>query len=210
MTGEYTALTLPELPYAYDALEPVISKEIMELHHKKHHQAYVNNYNKALENYIDAQKKGDLGAQIALFQLMKFNGGGHINHSIFWTNLAPSSDSSTLFPKSGPLFDTIQTNFGSFDAFKEMFSNRAIALQGSGWVWLVYSPQMKRCCIIQCDNQDPANMFQGNVPLLGLDVWEHAYYLQYKNVRADYVKAIWSIINWKNVEERYLKASKAV
>ncbi len=201
----FAPITLPELPYGYDALEPVISKEIMELHHKKHHAAYVNNYNKALEQYKEAEARGDLSSQIALFQQMKFNGGGHINHSIFWTNLIPTNQGGGVFPKNGPLFTAINEAFGSFEKFQEQFSAKAVALQGSGWTWLGWNSQAKRLEIASCDNQDPLST-KGLIPLLGVDVWEHAYYLQYKNVRADYVKAIWTIINWKNVEDRFVKA----
>lgn len=191
---------LPTLPYELNALEPVISKEIMELHYKKHHQAYVNNYNAALEKYAEAESKKDVATMIATQQAMKFNGGGHVNHSIFWTNLCPVAV-ATAKP-SGKLLEAIEHSFGSFDAFKEQFSAKAVAIQGSGWCWLGVNKTSKHLEIATCDNQDPLST-KGLVPLLGVDVWEHAYYLQYKNVRADYVKEIWKIINWKNVSERY-------
>lgn len=196
---------LPPLPYDFNALEPVISAEIMNLHYSKHHQAYVTNLNKALEQYADAECKNDLQAMISLQSLIKFNGGGHINHSIFWTNLAPQNNGGGTAP-SGKLADAIQKDFGSLEKLIEQMSAKAVAIQGSGWGWLSYNKTKGQLSICTCDNQDPLST-KGVVPLLGIDVWEHAYYLQYKNVRADYVKAIWNIVNWKNVEERYTKAS---
>ncbi len=201
--NQSTGYKLPELPYDFNALEPVISAEIMELHYKKHHQAYVTNVNAALEKYYEAESKGDLATMISLQQAIKFNGGGHINHSIFWTNLAPIGKGGGEAPK-GPLLQALQNNFGSLDAFIEKFSAQTVAIQGSGWGWLGLNKSNGHLVISTCANQDPLST-QGIVPLLGIDVWEHAYYLQYKNVRADYVKNIWKIVNWKNVEERFQK-----
>lgn len=192
--------TLPPLPYDFADLEPVISKDIMMIHYQKHHQAYVTNLNNALVQYSDAETKGNLPEMIALQAAIQFNGGGHVNHSIFWTNLAPvSKGGGTL--TAGPLLDAITKEFGSKEAFIELFSAKCVAIQGSGWGWLGYNKAKKRLEVATCENQTPLST-KGLVPLLGIDVWEHAYYLQYKNVRAEYVKAIWSIINWKNVEER--------
>jgi superoxide dismutase, Fe-Mn family len=195
---------LPELPYDFSALEPVISAEIMQLHYSKHHNAYVTNLNVALEKYSEAESKGDVAAMIALQQAIRFNGGGHVNHSIFWTNLAPTSKGGGEAP-SGALAQAIQAEFGSLDALIEKMSQSSVAIQGSGWGWLGLNKAAKRLVISSCANQDPLSTL-GFVPLLGIDVWEHAYYLQYKNVRADYVKNIWKIVNWKNVEERYTQA----
>lgn len=195
---------LPKLPYELDALEPVISKEIMDLHYNKHHLAYVNNLNKALEQYAEAEAKNDLAQMVALQKAIKFNGGGDVNHSIFWTNLAPKAQGGGT-PPDGALAAAIQKDFGSLEKFIEAFSAKAVAIQGSGWAWLGYCKEGKDLHIATCDNQDPLST-KNLVPLLGVDVWEHAYYLQYKNVRADYVKAIWGIINWKNVAERYQAA----
>jgi Fe-Mn family superoxide dismutase len=203
MQGE-TSYKLPELPYSFEALEPVISKEIMELHYKKHHQGYVANLNAALEKYHEAESKNDVAQMVALQAAIRFNGGGHINHSIFWTILAPISEGGGGMPK-GELAAMIHRDFGSFEAFKEKFNAITIAIQGSGWGWLGYNKTQKRLELAVCANQDPLST-QGLVPLVGIDVWEHAYYLQYKNVRADYVKAIWQIFNWKNIEERFGKA----
>jgi Fe-Mn family superoxide dismutase len=198
---------LPKLPYDFNALEPVISAEIMNLHYTKHHQAYVNNLNKALEQYAEAEQKNDLANMIAIQKAIRFNGGGDINHSIFWTNLAPVKNGGGGSP-TGPLTKAIEHAFGSFQAFVEQFSAKAVGLQGSGWTWLGYNKITKHLEIETCDNQDPLST-KGLVPLLGVDVWEHAYYLQYKNVRPDYVKAIWQVINWKNVADRYQQAGGA-
>lgn len=197
---------LPDLPYDYSALEPVISAEIMKLHHDKHHGAYVTNLNKALEQLAEIEKKNDVASFIALQQAIKFNGGGHVNHSIFWTNLTPKSK---FTPPDGALLDAIQDRFGSLDKLIELLSAQAMGVQGSGWAWLGYCKNKKALELATCANQDPLAT-QGLVPLLGIDVWEHAYYLQYKNVRADYVKAIWTIINWKNVAERYANVAERV
>jgi len=199
-----TPYQLPKLPYELGDLVPVISEEIMSLHYNKHHAAYVANLNKALEQLAVAEKNNDLSQMVALQSAIKFNGGGHINHSIFWTNLAPVNKGGGVPPK-GPLKEAIDKKFGSLDKFIEEFSAKAVAIQGSGWAWLGYHKGKNCICIETCDNQDPLST-KGLVPLLGVDVWEHAYYLQYKNVRADYVKAIWKIINWQNVEERYQAA----
>jgi Fe-Mn family superoxide dismutase len=197
---------LPELPYDFAALEPVISAEIMELHYKKHHATYVANLNKALEEYEQAEQKNDISKMITLQPAIRFNGGGNINHSIFWTNLAPKNKGGG-HPPEGPLADLITTQFGSVQACIDQLSAKAIAIQGSGWGWLAYCPTHKRLDIVTCNNQDPLVTAGGYVPLLGIDVWEHAYYLQYKNVRADYVKAIWQVVNWNNVASRYTEAT---
>lgn len=200
-----TSYQLPPLPYDFNALEPVISAEIMTLHYTKHHQTYVTNLNKALEQYHDAKCRNDLPAMIALQPAIRFNGGGNINHTIFWNNLAPKSKGGGN-PPEGKLADAIQKEFGSLDKLIEQMSAKSVAIQGSGWGWLGYNKAHQRLEIATCDNQDPLST-KGLVPLLGIDVWEHAYYLQYKNVRADYVKALWNIVNWKNVAERFTAAS---
>jgi Fe-Mn family superoxide dismutase len=201
-----TPYKLPDLPYDFSALEPVISGEIMQLHYSKHHQGYVNNLNAALEKYHEAEKQNDIAAMIALQSAIKFNGGGHVNHSVFWTNLAPVSKGGGGAPK-GELGNGIQEEFGSHEIFIEKLSAAAVGIQGSGWGWLGFNKANNRLVIATCANQDPLSTL-GFVPLLGIDVWEHAYYLQYKNVRADYVKNIWKVVNWKNVEERFAQARK--
>jgi Fe-Mn family superoxide dismutase len=194
---------LPDLPYDFSALEPVISGEIMNLHYTKHHQGYVNNLNAALEKYAQAEKDQDVAAMIALQQAIRFNGGGHVNHSIFWTNLAPVGKGGGEPPK-GILLQAIQRDFGTLEQLIEKLSAQAVGVQGSGWAWLGFNKADKRLQLATCANQDPLST-TGLVPLLGIDVWEHAYYLQYKNVRADYVKNIWKVVSWKNIEERYQK-----
>jgi len=204
MTDSKTSYQLPDLPYDFSALEPVISAEIMELHYTKHHKTYVTNLNAALEKYHEAESKKDIAAMVALQSAIKFNGGGHINHSIFWTILCPKNESEGK--PHHELSKAIQKDFGSFEQFIEKFNATTIAIQGSGWGWLGYNKAMKRLEIAVCSNQDPLSTLH-LIPILGVDVWEHAYYLQYKNVRADYVKAIASIFNWKQIEERFTKAS---
>ncbi|XP_070568950.1 superoxide dismutase [Mn], mitochondrial-like [Ptychodera flava] len=194
--------TLPDLPYAYSALTPVISAEIMELHHKKHHQTYVNNLNGALDQLTEAQEKGDVSKVVALQPALKFNGGGHINHTIFWQNLSPDGGGQP----TGDLLHAIVQDFGSFDLFVAKMSAATVAIQGSGWGWLGYNRDTDRLTIATCANQDPLEATTGLVPLLGIDVWEHAYYLQYKNVRPDYVKEIWQVVNWHDVAQRYSNA----
>jgi Fe-Mn family superoxide dismutase len=204
--SNFTPYKLPELPYDFSALEPVISAEIMHLHYSKHHQGYVTNLNVALEKYHEAETKGDIAAMIGLQQAIKFNGGGHVNHSIFWANLAPENAGGGGVPKE-ELSRALQAEFGSVDAFVEKMSAAAVGIQGSGWGWLGYNKAGGKLVIAACSNQDPLSIL-GFVPLLGIDVWEHAYYLQYKNVRGDYVKNIWKVVNWKNVEERFSQAKK--
>jgi len=194
---------LPDLPYDYGALEPVISAEIMQLHHQKHHGTYVNQLNQAEEKSQEALAKGDLKTAIQLQPMLKFNGGGHINHCIFWTNLCKEPTEP-----SAKLLEAIKHDFGGMEKLQERLSATATAVQGSGWAWLGYDKINKQLQIATCFNQDPLEPTTGMVPLFGIDVWEHAYYLQYKNVRPDYVKAIWKIANWKNIDERYTSAIK--
>ena len=201
-----TQYKLPDLEYDYGDLEPVISGKIMELHHGKHHQGYVNNLNAALEKYAEAENKGDVAAMIAAQGAIKFNGGGHVNHSIFWTNLAPEGKGGGGSP-SGELLERINLRFGSLEGLIEKFNSKAAPLQGSGWCWLAYCKLNDALCLINCINQDPLSL-TGCVPLLGVDVWEHAYYLQYENRRPEYLKNIWRVVNWKNVEERFNNARK--
>jgi len=196
--------SLPDLPYDYNALEPVISAEIMQLHHGKHHATYVNNLNVCEEKLSDAVAKGDVSSIIGLQGALKFNGGGHINHSIFWQNLCPGGSGEP----SGVLSDLITRDFGSLAAMQEKLSASTVAVQGSGWGWLGFNKAAGKLQIATCANQDPLEATTGLVPLFGIDVWEHAYYLQYKNVRPDYVKAIYQVANWADVGAR-LEAAMA-
>ncbi len=196
---------LPPLPYDFNALEPVISAEIMTLHYTKHHQGYVTNLNAALEKYEEATIKQDIASMIALHKAIQFNGGGHINHTLFWTVLAPLKSGGGEVIE-GELYKMIVRDFGSFEGFIDKMSALAIGIQGSGWAFLGYNQGMKRLELASCANQDPLSIF-GLIPLLGIDVWEHAYYLQYKNIRGEYVKNFWKIVNWRNVQERFIQAS---
>eukprot|EP01038_Epipyxis_sp_PR26KG_P007681 gene7681-10451_t len=200
-----TKLILPDLVYDYGALEPVISAEIMQIHHSKHHAAYITNFNIASEKLDEAVAKGNISQIISLQQAVKFNGGGHLNHSIFWSNLIPVSKGGGDLP-SGNLKTLIEAQYGSLDALQTAVTATTVGVQGSGWGWLGYDKLSKKLVITTTANQDPLEATTGLVPLIGIDVWEHAYYLQYKNVRPDYVKNIWKIINWKDVAERLAKA----
>lgn len=195
--------TLPELAYDYSALAPSISGTIMELHHGKHHQAYVTGANAALAALAEARDKGDLANVNKLEKDLAFNLGGHINHSIFWTNLSPDGGDKP----TGDLASAIDDQFGSFDKFTAHFTATALGVQGSGWAVLAYDSVGQRLIIVQFFDQQ-GNLPAGIVPLLMLDVWEHAYYLDYKNVRADYVKAFWNIANWANVQRRFAVAGE--
>ncbi|KAL8291404.1 hypothetical protein RQP46_002382 [Phenoliferia psychrophenolica] len=188
---------LPPLPYGYADLEPAVSEAIMTLHHTKHHATYVANLNKAEGDYASAIQSQDIKKQIALQSAIKFNGGGHINHSLFWENLTPVK--SSVIPTSGPLFDAVKDSFGSFEELKKASDATALGIQGSGWAWIAYNPQSKKIETVSTANQDP---LLGLTVLVGIDLWEHAFYLDYKNVKPDYLKAIWSVINWKKAEER--------
>lgn len=195
---------LPELPYAYDALEPHISAEIMELHHSKHHQNYVNGANAALEKLEAARKEGSIAAVVtALSKDLAFNLGGHTNHSLFWENLGPNGGGKP----TGALAAAIDADFGSFEEFQKHFAAAALGLQGSGWAVLAYDKIGERLVIEQMTDQQ-GNLSIDLVPLLLLDMWEHAFYLQYKNVKADYVAAVWNVFNWDEVAARYAAAVK--
>lgn len=195
---------LPELPYAYDALEPHISAEIMELHHSKHHQNYVNGANAALEKLEAARKDGSIAVVVtALSKDLAFNLGGHTNHSLFWENLGPNGGGKP----TGALAAAIDADFGSFEEFQKYFAAAALGLQGSGWAVLAYDKIGERLVIEQMTDQQ-GNLSIDLVPLLLLDMWEHAFYLQYKNVKADYVAAVWNVFNWDEVATRYAAAVK--
>ncbi|WP_308796580.1 superoxide dismutase [Agromyces silvae] len=190
--------TLPDLPYDYAALEPSISGRIMELHHSKHHQAYVTGANTALTQLAEARESGNLANVNKLEKDLAFNLGGHVNHSVFWTNLSPDGGDKP----TGELAAAIDDQFGSFDAFQAHFTATALGVQGSGWAVLAWDSIGARLIVLQFFDQQ-ANLPAGVVPLLMLDVWEHAYYLDYQNVRADYVKAFWNIANWADVQRRF-------
>lgn len=190
--------TLPDLTYDYSALEPHISAAIMELHHSKHHQAYVTGANTALEQLEEARATRNLANLNKLEKDLAFNLGGHSNHSVFWQNLSPDGGGEP----DGDLAAALDDMFGSFDAFKAHFTATALGVQGSGWAVLAWDDLGRRPLIFQLFDQQ-GNTPMGVTPLLQLDVWEHAYYLDYKNVRADYVKAFWEIANWADVARRF-------
>jgi Fe-Mn family superoxide dismutase len=193
--------TLPDLPYDYSALEPSVSGRIMELHHGKHHQAYVTGANTAIQQLGEARDSGNLANVNKLEKDLAFNLGGHVNHSVFWTNMSPDGGDKP----TGELAAAIDDYFGSFDKFQAHFTAVALGVQGSGWSVLAWDSIGQRLIIQQFFDQQ-ANFAAGIVPVLMLDVWEHAYYLDYQNVRADYVKAFWNIVNWANVEQRFTTA----
>ena len=201
--------TLPQLPYAYDALEPHVDAQTMEIHHTKHHQTYINNLNAALEGTEFA----NLPAEDVVRQLDKLpqdkrgavqnNGGGHANHSLFWTVMAPNAGGKP----EGALAEAIESQLGGFDAFKEAFTKAALTRFGSGWAWLSVTPE-KKLVVESTGNQD-SPLMTGNTPILGLDVWEHAYYLRYQNRRPEYIGAFFNVINWPEVSRRYEAALNA-
>lgn len=192
-----TTYTLPELSYDYAALEPHISARIMELHHSKHHQAYVTQANAALEQLAAARSEGNFASVPKLQKDLAFNLGGHINHSIFWRNLSPTGGEV-----EGELAAAINEYFGSFDAFKAHFTAAAMSIQGSGWAYLGWDAVGNQLIIGQLYDQQ-GNLPAVTLPLLMLDMWEHAFYLDYQNVKADYVTAFWNIINWADVAKRF-------
>lgn len=198
------AYELPELPYAKDALEPHIDATTMEIHHGKHHQTYITKLNAALEGHDDLASKSidDLIADLdavpeSIRGAVRNNGGGHANHSLFWKLMGPNAGGEP----TGKLAEAIQSTFGSFDAFKEKFEAAGAARFGSGWVWLIKN-KSGALEITSTPNQDSPVM-TGDTPLLGCDVWEHAYYLKYQNKRPDYLKAFWNVVNWTEVASRF-------
>ncbi|MCA8996244.1 MAG: superoxide dismutase [Planctomycetaceae bacterium] len=200
------AYSLPQLPYAYDALEPHIDARTMEIHHTKHHQAYINKVNEALEGHgdlasksIDDLMRGLASVPESIRTAVRNNGGGHANHSLFWTIMKPGGGGAP----TGAVGEAINSTFGSFDAFKEQFANAAATRFGSGWAWL--SVDNGKLIVESTPNQDTP-LSEGRTPILGLDVWEHAYYLNYQNRRPDYVSAFWNVINWDEVNKRFSAA----
>ena len=198
--------TLPTLPYAFTALEPQIDARTMEIHFTKHHQAYIDNLNKALDKHPELQEKTveELVADLEMVPedirpVVRNHGGGHLNHSFFWQILAPAKGAEP----SGTLADALEKTFGSIDTFKEQFAAVATSRFGSGWAWLVVDG--KDLAIQSTPNQDNP-ITEGKTPILGIDVWEHAYYLNYQNRRADYIKAFWQVVNWNEVAQRYTDA----
>ena len=193
--------TLPDLPYDYAALEPHISGRIMQLHHDKHHAAYVAGANTALEKLAEAREKGAFDAINLHEKNLAFNLGGHINHSVFWKNLSPEGSGRP----DGEIAAAIDEFFGSFEAFQKQFAAAAIGIQGSGWSVLAWDSVGQKLIIVQMYDQQ-SNLALGLVPVVMLDMWEHAFYLDYVNVKADYVAAWWNIVNWADAAERLARA----
>ncbi|GIW65726.1 MAG: hypothetical protein KatS3mg094_245 [Candidatus Parcubacteria bacterium] len=198
---------LTKLPYYYDALEPYIDEMTMKIHHTKHHQTYINNLNSALEKYPEWQNVELEEILKNLDQLpedirtvVRNNGGGHYNHSLFWEIMKPNGGSEPI----GELKKALEENFGSFENFKNLFSETALKHFGSGWAWLVVSSDRK-LKVYSLPNQDNPLM-NGDLPIMGLDVWEHAYYLKYQNRRNEYIQSWWNVVNWEKIEENYKKA----
>ena len=199
------AYTLPSLAYAYNALEPHIDARTMEIHHTKHHQAYINNVNNAIKGKADLESKSVevLIANINAIpedirNVVRNNGGGHANHSLFWTIIGPNAGGQP----QGKVAAAIDQAFGSFDAFKEKFTQAATTRFGSGWAWLSVTKEGK-VEVSSTPNQD-SPLMEGKTPILGIDVWEHAYYLHYQNRRPDYIAAFWNVVNWQEVEKRFI------
>ncbi len=199
---------LPKLPYSYDALEPHIDAKTMEIHYSKHHQAYTNGLNTALESLSSDLQNMDLKKLLSSLDkvpenvrgAVNFHGGGYDNHTLFWKSMKPNGGGTP----GGKVADAIKSVFGSFDAFKEKFSKDTGAIQGSGWGWLAYNQSTKKVEYTTMPNQT-SPITKGLTPLLGLDVWEHAYYLKYQNRRPDYITAWWNLVNWDEVESRLSK-----
>ncbi|MFS0828452.1 superoxide dismutase [Pseudomonas phoenicis] len=199
---------LPKISYTYNALEPHIDAQTMEIHHTKHHQTYVNGLNAAVENTEWADKPVE-ELVAAVKQLPEHlrgpvtnHGGGHANHSLFWTVMSPNGGGEPV----GQVAEAIKTQLGGFEAFKEAFTKAALTRFGSGWAWLSVTPE-KKLVVESSGNQD-SPLMHGNTPILGLDVWEHAYYLKYQNRRPEYIGAFYSVIDWQEVERRYLEATR--
>jgi Fe-Mn family superoxide dismutase len=197
------AFTLPQLPYAFDALEPHIDTTTMQIHHGKHHQAYVNNLNAAIEKApelagksLDELMRGIGKVPEAVRAAVRNNGGGHWNHSMFWEIMSPKGGEP-----AGAVADAIHDSFGGLDKFKEQWAAAGVGRFGSGWVWLLKDG--KKLSITSTPNQDNPLMEGKSAPILGLDVWEHAYYLRYQNRRPDYITAWWNVVNWENVGKRF-------
>ena len=190
--------TLPKLNYGYDALEPHLSARIIELHHSKHHQAYVDGANATLNKLAAARDAGDFGALVGLEKTLAFHLSGHVLHSIYWTNLSPQGGGEP----DGALRDTINKDFNDFASFKAHMTQATIGVQGSGWALLSWDPLGARLVIEQVENHQNSTVQNATV-LLAIDAWEHAYYLQYENRRADYAQEIWNVINWDDVTERF-------
>jgi Fe-Mn family superoxide dismutase len=206
MSKKFDPAVLPVLPYALSALEPILITEVLEIHYGKHHQKYVDEYNKWAQLLEDAMNQGDSTKIQKCLDMVHFNAGGHNAHTLYWENLAPISNGGGVLPDDSSLLTkAIVQNWGSYQNFITQFNAVSAGIMGSGWAWLAFSPDSKQISICYTEKHDSVEE-DGKIPLLTVDVWEHAYYLQYKNLKLDYFAQIWKIINWKTVEQRYLKA----
>ena len=202
-----TKLTLPKLDYEYADLEPVLSEELIKIHHSKHHQNYIDTYNKLLDEFDIAKVENDINKIASLTTNLKFNLGSHINHSIYWKNLCPIKNGGGQIPENSNLIKQIIIQWGSVEYFKEDFINQIMKIQGSGWGNLVYNKITKCLEYLETKDQDPVALKSNLVPILCIDGWEHAWYLKYRNVKKSYYTEIWKIINWADLDKRFNEAS---
>ena len=201
-------VTLPKLDYGYADLEPVLSEQLLTLHHTKHHQNYVDTYNKLLDEFTEAKNKNDVYKIVSLTPGLKFNLGSHINHSIYWKNLCPIKNGGGKVPENSKLVEKIKSQWGSVDKFIADFIDNIMKIQGSGWGNLAYNKTTKCLEYLETKDQDPVALKSNYVAILCVDGWEHAWYVKYLNMKKTYYTEIWKIVNWDDLEKRYLEAIK--
>ena len=201
-------VTLPKLDYGYADLEPVLSEQLLTLHHTKHHQNYVDTYNKLLDEFTEAKNKNDVYKIVSLTPGLKFNLGSHINHSIYWKNLCPIKNGGGKIPENSKLVEKIKSQWGSVEKFIQDFIDNIMKIQGSGWGNLAYNKSTKCLEYLETKDQDPVALKSNYVAILCVDGWEHAWYVKYLNVKKTYYTEIWKIVNWEDLEKRYLEAIK--
>lgn len=201
-------VTLPKLDYGYADLEPVLSEQLLTLHHTKHHQNYVDTYNKLLDEFTEAKNKNDVYKIVSLTPGLKFNLGSHINHSIYWKNLCPIKNGGGKVPENSKLVEKIKSQWGSVDKFIADFIDNIMKIQGSGWGNLAYNKTTKCLEYLETKDQDPVALKPNYVAILCVDGWEHAWYVKYLNMKKTYYTEIWKIVNWDDLEKRYLEATK--
>ena len=201
-------VTLPKLDYGYADLEPILSEQLLTLHHTKHHQNYVDTYNKLLDEFNEAKNKNDVYKIVSLTSGLKFNLGSHINHSIYWKNLCPIKNGGGKVPENSKLVEKIKSQWGSVEKFIQDFIDNVMKIQGSGWGNLAYNKTTKCLEYLETKDQDPVALKTNYVAILCIDGWEHAWYVKYLNVKKSYYTEIWKIVNWEDLEKRYLEAIK--
>lgn len=202
----FPKVSLPKLDYNYDELEPVLSRELLTIHHSKHHQNYIDTYNNLVKNLEDAKEKKEIKKIISLLPNIKFNLGSHINHSLYWKNLSPIKQGGGIIPEDSQLLKKINEQWGSLEKFKGDFISRIMKIQGSGWGNLALDKTTNSLEYIETKDQDPVALQENKVPILCIDAWEHAWYLKYLNNKKTYYTEIWKIINWQELEKRYIEA----